>query len=278
MGSKNDGIKARRENPKLDKNPKFGIMQFFKEAGDSGNNFHQAHQNGSEKIFGIDCGTKICWKGQKSRKPTKKLEVPLCIWPGRVVDVHGCCTCSLTSHSSRCRDTCDLRMRTDMQRPVCRDACTPAMLRDIWMWKHASGHVDARVSQRMRPEACGTTHSRLCVTILLAGDFYLNPSPPAHFHSSITHKKTLKDVASERKRKKNKPRYHREEKFSPIEEFLQSLSGSSVQTILSKPFFSFGDQVEVLLILVQISQSFEADTLPGSPDIVHNQGELLSEF
>ncbi|KAF3523656.1 hypothetical protein F2Q69_00049994 [Brassica cretica] len=45
-GSKHDGIEARWENPKLDKNPNF------------------AHQNGSIKIFGIDHGTKIHQKGQ----------------------------------------------------------------------------------------------------------------------------------------------------------------------------------------------------------------------
>ncbi|KAL0723080.1 hypothetical protein Bca4012_037679 [Brassica carinata] len=69
--------------------------------------------------------------------------------------------------------------------------------------------------------------------------------------------------------------------FCPIEEFLQSLSRSSVhsvQTISSKPFFSFGDQVEVLLRFVQISRSFEADTLPGSPDIFQKLEEVLSEF
>ena len=58
---------------------------------------------------------KICRKGQKSRKPTKKLEVSLCIWPGRSVyhisswvstqgggvDVHESWTCSLTHRSTR---------------------------------------------------------------------------------------------------------------------------------------------------------------------------------
>ncbi|KAF2584454.1 hypothetical protein F2Q70_00036047 [Brassica cretica] len=36
-GSKHDGIEARRENPKLDKNPNFSIMQVFDEAEGSGN-------------------------------------------------------------------------------------------------------------------------------------------------------------------------------------------------------------------------------------------------
>ena len=34
-GSKHDGIEARRENPKLDENPNFGIMKVFDEAGGS---------------------------------------------------------------------------------------------------------------------------------------------------------------------------------------------------------------------------------------------------
>ena len=38
-GSKYDEIKARRENPKLGENPNFGIMEFFEEAGGSGNIF-----------------------------------------------------------------------------------------------------------------------------------------------------------------------------------------------------------------------------------------------
>ena len=68
MGSKHGGIEARRENPKLGKNPNFGIMKFFEEAGGSGNIFHQGqkyfgvyenysdHQNGSGKIFGVNRG------------------------------------------------------------------------------------------------------------------------------------------------------------------------------------------------------------------------------
>ncbi|KAF3573792.1 hypothetical protein F2Q69_00059743 [Brassica cretica] len=36
-GSKHDGIEARRENPKLDENPNFGIMEVFDEAEGSGN-------------------------------------------------------------------------------------------------------------------------------------------------------------------------------------------------------------------------------------------------
>ncbi|KAF2573163.1 hypothetical protein F2Q70_00002244 [Brassica cretica] len=66
-GSKQTGSKHVGENPKSGKNTNF------------------AHQNGSVKIFGIDRGSKICRKGQKSLKPIKKLEVSLCIWPGRSV-------------------------------------------------------------------------------------------------------------------------------------------------------------------------------------------------
>ncbi|KAF3590860.1 hypothetical protein DY000_02020770 [Brassica cretica] len=40
-GSKHDGIEARRGNPKLDKNPNFGIMQVFDEAEGSGNIYRQ---------------------------------------------------------------------------------------------------------------------------------------------------------------------------------------------------------------------------------------------
>ena len=47
-GSKHDGIEARRENPKLGENPNFGIMEFFEEAGGSGNFFYQA-----QKYFGV---------------------------------------------------------------------------------------------------------------------------------------------------------------------------------------------------------------------------------
>ena len=41
MGNKHDGIEARRENPKLDKNCNFGIMQVFDEAKGSGNIYRQ---------------------------------------------------------------------------------------------------------------------------------------------------------------------------------------------------------------------------------------------
>ncbi|WZZ50355.1 hypothetical protein YC2023_050462 [Brassica napus] len=89
-GSKHDGIEARRENPKLGENPNFGIMEFFEEAGGSGNIFtgyqnSSGHQNESGKIFGIDHGSEICRKGKKSRKPTEKLEVARCMGSERGV-------------------------------------------------------------------------------------------------------------------------------------------------------------------------------------------------
>ncbi|KAF2577302.1 hypothetical protein F2Q68_00005243 [Brassica cretica] len=71
MGSKHDVIKARWENPKLGKNPNFGIMKFFEEAEGTENIFHQrqkyigvyekysGHQSGSGNIFGIDRGLKF---------------------------------------------------------------------------------------------------------------------------------------------------------------------------------------------------------------------------
>ena len=44
MGIKHDGIEARRENPKLDKTPNFGIMQVFDEAEGSENIFCQGQK------------------------------------------------------------------------------------------------------------------------------------------------------------------------------------------------------------------------------------------
>ncbi|KAF3590766.1 hypothetical protein DY000_02022536 [Brassica cretica] len=68
-GSKHDGIKARRENPKSGKNPNFGIMKFFEEAGDSGNIFHQAcvaaHAIGSMRA-----------DTQSLRSPSSKRSIP----------------------------------------------------------------------------------------------------------------------------------------------------------------------------------------------------------
>ena len=41
MGSKHDRIEARWENPKLDENPNFGIMEVFDEAKGAGNIYRQ---------------------------------------------------------------------------------------------------------------------------------------------------------------------------------------------------------------------------------------------
>ena len=43
--SKHDGIEARRENPKLDETPNFGIMKFFEEAGGSGHIFPELQRS-----------------------------------------------------------------------------------------------------------------------------------------------------------------------------------------------------------------------------------------
>ncbi|KAF3535292.1 hypothetical protein F2Q69_00021977 [Brassica cretica] len=54
-GSKHDGIEARRENPKLDKNHNFGIIQVFDEAEGSGNIYRQEKYSGliaDQKIAG----------------------------------------------------------------------------------------------------------------------------------------------------------------------------------------------------------------------------------
>ncbi|KAF2585114.1 hypothetical protein F2Q70_00036735 [Brassica cretica] len=44
-GSKHDEIEARRKNPKLDENPKFGIMEVFDEAEGSGNIYGQGQSS-----------------------------------------------------------------------------------------------------------------------------------------------------------------------------------------------------------------------------------------
>ncbi|WZZ15071.1 hypothetical protein YC2023_108160 [Brassica napus] len=63
-GSKHDWIEARRENPKLGKNPNFGITKFFEEAGGSGNIFkgYQTSSRirmGAEKYSGLIAGQKF---------------------------------------------------------------------------------------------------------------------------------------------------------------------------------------------------------------------------
>ena len=44
-GNKHGGNKARRENPKLDKNPNFGIMEVFDEVEGSGNIYRQGQNS-----------------------------------------------------------------------------------------------------------------------------------------------------------------------------------------------------------------------------------------
>ena len=44
-GSTHDGIKERWENPKLDENPNFGIMEVFNEAEGSGNIYRQGQSS-----------------------------------------------------------------------------------------------------------------------------------------------------------------------------------------------------------------------------------------
>ena len=44
-GSNHDRIKARRENPKLDESPNFGIMKVFDEAEGSRNVYRQGHSS-----------------------------------------------------------------------------------------------------------------------------------------------------------------------------------------------------------------------------------------
>ena len=52
-GSKHDGKEARWENPKLDENPNYGIMEVFDEAKGSGNIYRQGQNSGWSllKIF-----------------------------------------------------------------------------------------------------------------------------------------------------------------------------------------------------------------------------------
>ncbi|KAF3500458.1 hypothetical protein F2Q69_00039888 [Brassica cretica] len=110
----------------------------------------------------------------------------------------------------------------------------------------------AHVSPRMRPEACGLTHSRSGGAILLVEAFYKYQHPPFSFihpsHTKITPKP----------------------EFCPIEDFLQLLRGSSAQINLSKKVLFFNDQVEVLSKIslipwVQFSRSSEARYSTESP-------------
>ncbi|WZZ34737.1 hypothetical protein YC2023_018138 [Brassica napus] len=122
-GSKHDGIEVRRENPKLGENPNF------------------EHQNGSGKIFGIDHGLEICRKGQKSRKPTKKLEKH-----------------EVDRSSTRCLRACNRSMLIDMCVLVWLLACTPGMHPDMWEeWWRPACVLD------MQPDMWSTRCRRACV-------------------------------------------------------------------------------------------------------------------
>ena len=81
MGSKHDRIEARRENPKLDENPNFGIMKVFDEAKGSRNVYCQGHSSDwsllkifrssewEQKVFGINRGSEIY---RKDRNQTNR--------------------------------------------------------------------------------------------------------------------------------------------------------------------------------------------------------------
>ncbi|KAF3514629.1 hypothetical protein F2Q69_00008077 [Brassica cretica] len=73
--------------------------------------------------------------------------------------------------------------------------------------EHATGHLDAHVSPRMRPEACRTTHMRSGGSFLLAGNFYIYPATLVHFYSLRHTKDTTKrglEREGEREREREK--------------------------------------------------------------------------
>ncbi|KAF2575958.1 hypothetical protein F2Q70_00001149 [Brassica cretica] len=94
--------------------------------------------------------------------------------------MHEAVPCSSTHRSTRCRSTCDLRMRTKVSQYLrsahanrhaearvsrCMNTRHAEGQVDVEVSsgsarRHATGHVDAHVSPRMRPEACETTHMR----------------------------------------------------------------------------------------------------------------------
>ncbi|WZZ79382.1 hypothetical protein YC2023_099954 [Brassica napus] len=189
-GSKHDGIEARWENLKLGENPNFGIMEFFEEAGGSGNIFtgyqnSSGHQNGSEKIFGIDHGSEICRKGKKSRKPTEKPEVARCMSSER--GKH-----EVDRPSMRCLRACNRSMLIDMCVLVWLLACTPGMNPDMWEeWWRPACVLD------MQPDMWSTRCRRACVRSHAKrhtgchqpeADWLVSPintpTTPAHFFTS----------------------------------------------------------------------------------------------
>ncbi|KAF3537259.1 hypothetical protein F2Q69_00022976 [Brassica cretica] len=113
MGSKHDGIEARRENPKLGKNPNFGIMKFFEEAGGSGNIFHQG-----QKYFGTGAGKYLGLI--PDQKFTGRTEIRSMDREARGGSLHGFRTwCQpsnkmIVSRSSRCRRAWNLYTQPDM--------------------------------------------------------------------------------------------------------------------------------------------------------------------
>ena len=60
-GSKDNWNEARRENPKLDENPYFKIMEFFDEVGGSGNIYHQ-YQNSVWSLLKLFSASEREWK------------------------------------------------------------------------------------------------------------------------------------------------------------------------------------------------------------------------
>ncbi|KAF2612594.1 hypothetical protein F2Q70_00013248 [Brassica cretica] len=58
-GSKHDGIEARRENPKLDENPNFSIMEVFDQAKGSENIYRQ--ESRLRVALGKDDRIAWCW-------------------------------------------------------------------------------------------------------------------------------------------------------------------------------------------------------------------------
>ncbi|WZZ57775.1 hypothetical protein YC2023_057882 [Brassica napus] len=115
-GSKHDGIEARRENPKLGKNPNFGIMKIFEETGGSGNIFHQGQKyfgtirTGAEKYLGLIADQKFT--GRTEIRPMDR--------EARGGSLHGFRTwCQPSnklsvSRSTRCRRAWKLYMQPDM--------------------------------------------------------------------------------------------------------------------------------------------------------------------
>ncbi|KAF3500918.1 hypothetical protein F2Q69_00042491 [Brassica cretica] len=115
-GVKQDGIKARRENPKLGKNPNFGIMEFFEEAGGLGNIFLQGAGTHGSSTCGLTCRSTRCrricnrsmlidmwtvWCRSACNQPTNQT------CGGRGVTLHDILIMLTTMWSTRCRRACN---------------------------------------------------------------------------------------------------------------------------------------------------------------------------